>query len=525
MQFNYNRRTWVVASYLIASLGVALVVWRGVLQIQLGPIDDHEIVRFLGPDRTMRPWEIPGLLWHSTEVGQWGQYGRFRPIYYLMRLIEVQLFGTRATLWYLFRVLLVAGTAALIACALVFAMKPRTKLGVIALSIATIVPVVLMTSWTDIAARLGPSEIFLGVFLATFLASYVRIVEALASNRVWIVLLISAVLAVGTKENAVALLPVVVVLTIARVRKVKDSRRLTLTSASMSLIIMSLTVAGPMTWNRTNGVDIYGVSRSPSLAINQLAAYILSRNGLLQSGASVALIILSVAGGSKLFRRRKAVTALSILTLYLPITEFVFYSGRFEALRYRFVTELCVWIVTLAILFTILQFLQQLPLVNQRRQLLTAILVSATLPFYGRHFENQSKVIAEKTKRNIDITQKWNANLDVLRQQLLGTKEQWLVIQVDDIWSFEPAYSVSQYARYLAGVIPVTLNLKYQAEDDGIEADLNRKLIEIRDFGDDAWNVIPGHEFWTRDVSDYITCITFGAAAADEHLCDSTVTF
>jgi hypothetical protein len=73
---------------------------------KFGLIDDHEILRFLGPNHVVRFWDIPRLLITKTEVGQWGTSSRLRPIYYILRLVETALWGDHAGLWYLTRIVL-----------------------------------------------------------------------------------------------------------------------------------------------------------------------------------------------------------------------------------------------------------------------------------------------------------------------------------------------------------------------------------------------------------------------------------
>ncbi|HZM02573.1 MAG TPA: hypothetical protein VFC44_06085, partial [Candidatus Saccharimonadales bacterium] len=74
-----------VASLVIACVGIWLL-W-GNFTAQWGAIDDHEIMRFLGPQDRLRFRDIPSRLM-AGEAGHWGGSPRYRPSYYLLRLTE-----------------------------------------------------------------------------------------------------------------------------------------------------------------------------------------------------------------------------------------------------------------------------------------------------------------------------------------------------------------------------------------------------------------------------------------------------
>src|SRR3989339_1434051 len=72
---------------------------------KLGIIDDHEVSWFMGEKGKVEITDIPQVL-SRTELGQFGEYKRFRPSYYLLRVIETVAWGNNAGAWYFARYLL-----------------------------------------------------------------------------------------------------------------------------------------------------------------------------------------------------------------------------------------------------------------------------------------------------------------------------------------------------------------------------------------------------------------------------------
>lgn len=103
----------------LVPLGALILV--GVLEApqiknaELWVIDDHQIIRYLGADGDLPLTEIPTTLLHGTEVGQYASALRFRPGYYLLKLLETSLWGDSVWLWYATRGLAFAAFLAAIA--------------------------------------------------------------------------------------------------------------------------------------------------------------------------------------------------------------------------------------------------------------------------------------------------------------------------------------------------------------------------------------------------------------------------
>ena len=172
----------------ILSLITSLYFFRSNLKIQLGPIDDHEIVKFLGSDKQLWIWQIPNVLIEDTEVGSYGSSTRFRPTYYFFRLIETSAFGVDATYWYLARIILVALVCFFLTSGLMKLISFRNQFVVLFLGTSFILAVCSLTTWQDIVARLGPSEIYLALGFSIFFYLSILLTLEVFSKKSWLLL-------------------------------------------------------------------------------------------------------------------------------------------------------------------------------------------------------------------------------------------------------------------------------------------------------------------------------------------------
>lgn len=172
-----------------------------------GLIDDHETIKYLGPDRVLYVSEMPGFLL-DTEVGHPFEARRFRPIYYSLRLIETALWRDNVAIWYGMRMAAFAGFVALMAY--YFIKYFGWGMGG-ALSFATLAA----PYWADIFGRLGPPENYtvpamgLVAFGLSGLIGTGRSAGIGSAGR-WLALLFGCLIAIGVKENYLFLLPLLV---------------------------------------------------------------------------------------------------------------------------------------------------------------------------------------------------------------------------------------------------------------------------------------------------------------------------
>ncbi len=205
---------------LVASLATASLVAFGTLASNLtarfGPVDDGEVLRWLGSDGRLSLGEYGSTL-AQTEVGTFGgDIGRFRPFYYLVRVGQAVAFGDDPQGWY--RSVLVVFVAAIAVWGAVFGMwlgigarslpgRFTSAVFVVSGAIAGVLVTASLPSWTGVATRLGPQE-GLGLLMVGFMAFAATLLMNGGTAWWWLLLGFSTAAAMTTKEN---FLPLVLV--------------------------------------------------------------------------------------------------------------------------------------------------------------------------------------------------------------------------------------------------------------------------------------------------------------------------
>ena len=133
---------------LVFVFGCIVFMLYPVLHADFGVIDDHEIVNILGRDNRVEISEISPL------IQQWviEQNGRFRPAYYVLRILEAFVAGGDASLWYTNRLLLALVSALALYWGLRVLLRPF---------LAGVVTLLFFSGpQNEIWTRLGPQEAY-----------------------------------------------------------------------------------------------------------------------------------------------------------------------------------------------------------------------------------------------------------------------------------------------------------------------------------------------------------------------------
>jgi hypothetical protein len=133
---------------LVVVFGCIVFMLHPMLHADFGMIDDHEIVSILGRDNRVLISELSPL------IQQWAieHRGRFRPGYYVLRILEAFVVGDHASLWYTNRVLLALVSALALYWALRVLLHPFLA-GVVTL-------LFFSGSQNEIWTKLGPAEAY-----------------------------------------------------------------------------------------------------------------------------------------------------------------------------------------------------------------------------------------------------------------------------------------------------------------------------------------------------------------------------
>lgn len=293
-----------------------------------GLIDDHETIKYLGPDRVLYVSEMPGFLL-DTEVGHPFEARRFRPIYYSLRLIETALWRDNVAIWYGVRMAAFAGFVALMAY--YFIKYFGWGMGG-ALSFATLAA----PYWADIFGRLGPPENYtvpamgLVAFGLSGLISAGRSAGAGSVGR-WLALLFGCLIAIGVKENYLFLLPLLVWAVFVLLK----ARRWRLGSVALFVLVLCvITVFIFLLANFVGGNDFYGDDTSLKGRLKLLLLYFRYYRPAFNYvvGAAVLLAVNVSLGGYLWWRGRRLSAELrwlsiSVVCLGLSAVQYLFYKG------------------------------------------------------------------------------------------------------------------------------------------------------------------------------------------------------
>lgn len=182
---------------LFFSITITLVVFYPMITAWFWIIDDHELINYANKFKNSENFlsTFKDIL-YSTEVGYLNTTTRYRPVFYVFRIIQAYFFKFEPSFYFAMNgVLLCGGLFALGMAANRFFRWPMT----VAVLIATMTPEFHSDMW----ARLGPSERDAFAYSMIFLCAFVYHDK---SRWSWPIGCITTALAIGIKENFLLLL-------------------------------------------------------------------------------------------------------------------------------------------------------------------------------------------------------------------------------------------------------------------------------------------------------------------------------
>lgn len=532
---------------LVLFCGLGYYLFGQLRNAKLGLVDDHEILRFLGTDHLIRFVDIPRILLTQTEVGDWGNESRFRPVYYTLRILEAMIHGDQAGQWYLTRMVLVVVTAfgfafLLLRITFVRANGVARNAAAVVLAAVTGLFVLTMPAWTDIAMRLGPSEIYVGVGLMLFAFGAHEIWLAREAWWGWASFFVGYFLAVGSKEDCVLLVVPLIGLLLLRFPYGKRAW-IAATVGVCCTLFTGLVAWGVVHGSAVSGGDIYGNTRSVRLFLANLInnpylfaallAFVVvlicdSLIARVEPGSSSSTWIARLNRWASVWCRSLALGTI----VYVILGEAYFYqnyytNGSFLYGRYSFVTQLSVILgITLAVAAVF-----KLRIEHRRVQVATAIAVVVLLlvPPLGGQIQAAFSSFRQ-TSANLAL-----ASNKVFAQILAGEKDirshrsAQEVLIVSNPSNYELVYSLSEFLAYYAGSKGVFLDVDIPTSaveggpplpTDPLSIALAGKLTKMEQTGNtaDGWRVRPRDEF---SSSAYTICFAFGNGPRQIPGCDS----
>ena len=519
---NQIKRFYHVLLLASFSICASFYFFRSNLGIQLGPIDDHEIVRFLGSDKQLWIWQIPSVLLTQTEVGQYAESTRFRPAYYLLRLLETSAFGIDSTSWYFSRIIIVALTCLFLTLGLLTLLSIRNVFVDLFFGAWFTLTILGLSAWQGIIARLGPSEIYLVLGISIFFYSATLLMKNPSSTKLWVLCCLSVLIAAGSKENgALFIAPFMLLGGYVSYSSAKKRKVLWLFFSTLTVALFIAT--GWILGVRQAGANVYGDTITKQILLDQLSQHLRNTSNSREFMFSF-IIILTHVYANIFANRTVSKTFYFILCSQITISlallgELIFYPHGFSELRYAVVTQLlskiAVGLSVILLLNTIKESKISEPIVA-----FTVILAFSYMLFNSTYSNSLISKAAFESVANQSSgnNNKWQSQLEQIQEDLSVKPYDIVIIQMNGVWDYEPAYAMSQYLNFYGEGFPRYLHLMPFPAGPGLETTLLNQLNVIAQNGDATWMIEPSN---SMNMSAQKYCITFNDALIDQAMCDN----
>ena len=391
-------------------------------------IDDHEYFLLLGPTQELPIIEIVPRLLSLTELGHWGESMRFRPFYFIERALESSLWGIEPLPRFVLRIFLGSSLAACFAFLtwselrnISIRMPQRVLVFFLSFFIGFLT--LMISSWSDIILRLGPSEIFVAFALVPFILGVRRVWKNSSASAGWLWLFCGYAIAILSKENTFSLLPIIWI--IAAI-SFKSSRVKFLILAGI-LFVTGLTIwieLGIYIAMAQNGGDVYGQQRNISDFLTKLfqepyiylavialvVAFVSEVKNLHKLNSSRVESHLAAARPFARFKFTLAVSA----SIWVLIFDTFIYQAAAEP-RYLFLSQISLVVIFITSIIALITF-------NETRQTLSLVL-ALLLTFLAIGISNKGSSISriqDLSTRASTNSQEVNSHIQEL---LEATKE------------------------------------------------------------------------------------------------------
>jgi hypothetical protein len=467
MNIPYHRYQ-VIAIALMSIMLSAWLIGSQVFQASWGAIDDHDTLNMIGAGNHHLPLgQYFHVLFTQTELGQIGEYTRFRPFYYPALLGEAVLWGDNVHLWYASRVVLLAIFIAGIWIAIGW------HLGII-IGLCFILIIMRMPFWGDVWARLGPGEIYGAAGLGLWVAGVDAMFTASSERLRWLGMLgvtLGTVMMVGSKET---LFPFMGYSTCVFAVFIYLHRKSPAAKVHLMLVLAySIATAGVIGLALSHGgQDFLGRPVGLSERLAQIVAPFASS---LEIFVLPAIVLVALAAGISRWRppegndgsedwlKPAIVYAAGVLWLWsLYLAQYIGYNGQWPTgYRYDFPGVIAApALVVISIMFLV-AVSRPYRLLNRtiRGVAMAAALVSIVISFRAAPFP-----LANAATQNIDRTAKFQKTLAEVASLAKKDPQKPIILRANGAWTYEKIVSV---AIYLHNYYEVTNPMAVKFYSDG----------------------------------------------------------
>lgn len=477
------------------SLCIVFTIFGKNIQAQWGPIDDHEIVSYLGTDQRLSVSELPNILANS-EATKPGITLRYRPVYQMLRVLEVLLWGNNPTLWYGFRLILLVVSVALVCLVL------NRSFGFF-LSMLLIIYIFTYQMWADMFARLGPSETYsvLGLALYVFgvdqLIHQMKAKQAVSTSAI-LTWFIGTFICVGSKENFVLLLiPNLALYAYAFIQKEK-SKLFWFASATAMIWILFVASAFSMAAFRS-GTDVYGrsvgVSRvsvlNTGIRHNQFKEMVLFSVVL---AAYAALLFIYKDKHKNLLTAGVISSGIIAFCAMIFLSQYVFYNGDWpNSSRYDFPGVLVIPVYCIVFLMFWYRVLQTY---TMPRVALDGLWYGAWAGLICITIMRGYVATLVKVADNVRVTRAYTKQIQETAKILKEQPTRAVVIESGNPWDYEPIYAVSKFLRAYGAKNTLYLRMHNYSPNNvgqGLEKQLATELLDLQTNGGGEYTSLPTH--------------------------------
>lgn len=449
---------------------------------KLGLIDDHEVALFLGSKGKIEVTEIPRLV-DSTEIGQYGHALRYRPVYYTLRIVETAIWRDNAQLWYGMRYVLLV-------LSMVILWKIVAKFFPQIIAYLFVFALFTLPFWPDILTRLGPSEIYAVPALMLFVYGFIKMWQG-EREGLWQTCL-GYIICVGSKENFLILLPILLLLFSRRLYQRRVSKEELI--AYIVCILFTLLIGTEVVIaTKTAGVDIYGTQISYLQRIKTLYAY----KRYIVETRHLQFVIVAFFGGILLFLaniRKVGIskTWRSSLTIHLLLlgiiaavvaSQSIFYNNALPTNgRYDFPGIPLFSVLNLVAFHMIISLLPLSKKVCWIKGLLYLGLAGYLIYIIlGKGYNP----LRNQARNNAVITSVFAQKLDLTANVLRQNPDIPLVMISRNYLNFEPIVSLSRYltSRGVTNVIMLDYTSDQDASGNALDAELSPRLVAVEENG------------------------------------------
>ncbi len=496
--FSSLSKTTAIHKYIIFALSIsyAVIVLFPNFTAQWGLIDDHGIVTVLGPEHKLHLSHVPQVIANVPEIGDIGKYPRFQPVYILFHLAEAFCWGGNPLYFYTFRVLLFGLTIGLFTVLFseMFGLWGGSILGT---------AFAAHQFWGDVCARLGPAEIYAAPLLAIYCFAFWRLWSACSRRTFWyIVLTLSGICLLGTKENLIFIVPAAIILAFHNWRQKSLRPYQILLNGSLvafGFFVIWAVMAG---LHANGGKDFYGTPVNAIYRLKMMLAAIASlTNWKIEPPILIPFVISNILFWLSLTKNKMGVLfpfetvrtlwyeQISLFLLWCLQVVFYFKRNIPQGEHYDFPGILFVDVAYFLLVVVFINAFSNWRVyrgkTNNNLVVNFFLIILAALMLFGRARDVEQ--IYRKAQINSEVTRRFTKKLKYIVNEAARFPKAPIVIESHWVWDFEPIGGLRRYLSVYGVKNPLVVKIvgySVKTVQPGHQRVLAKKMTKRSLYGD-----------------------------------------